>query len=152
EDLVEAIALAHDLGHPPFGHAGEEALRGISRKNGRTFEHNLQALRVVDELEDRYPDFPGLDLTWEVREGIARHFTFFDQPEPLVEFAEWKQGGVESQIASVADMIAYCTHDLEDALEMGFLSTDDLRKDVRLWTYVEDRKEYVKKIERYADF
>lgn len=132
EELAEAIALAHDVGHPPFGHAGEEALRAILAQQGMDFEHNGQALRIVDELEERYPEHPGLNLTWETREGIARHSTFFDAPHPPPTFGEYAQGGLECQIASAADVIAYCTHDLEDALKMRLIRQEDLA-DVHLW-------------------
>lgn len=131
-DLVEAISLAHDLGHPPFGHGGEEELNALMASEGG-FDHNLQSLRVVDELEIRYPSFPGLNLTWEVREGIARHETFFDQPPVPAEFAAFPQPGLEAQLSSLADMIAYCTHDLEDALNFGFLREDELERYVALW-------------------
>jgi dGTPase len=132
EELAEAIALAHDVGHPPFGHAGEEALGAILAQHGMSFEHNGQALRIVDELEERYPEHPGLNLTWETREGIARHSTFFDSPQPPEMFCEYVQGGLECQIASAADVIAYCTHDLEDALKMRLIRQEDLA-DVLLW-------------------
>lgn len=135
EDLVVAISLAHDVGHPPFGHAGEEALREIMRDHGG-FEHNLQALRVVDELEERYPGYPGLNLSWETREGIARHNTFFDSPGEVSEFSGFAQPGFEAQISSVADMIAYSTHDLEDALYIGFVTEDELRGGIELWKRV----------------
>lgn len=135
EDLVEAISLAHDLGHPPFGHGGEEELKSLMAGRGG-FEHNRQALRIVDELEVRYPQHPGLNLTWETREGIARHTTFFDHPDPPAEFAQTPQPGLEAQISSVADMIAYCTHDLEDALIIGFVRDEELQETVRLWREV----------------
>jgi len=134
-DLVEAISLAHDLGHPPFGHGGEEELNALMGEAGG-FDHNLQSLRVVDELEIRYPDHPGLNLTWEVREGIARHETFFDSPPVPEEFAQFPQPGLEAQLSSLADMIAYCTHDLEDALAFGFLQESELRRHVALWREV----------------
>ncbi|MFS8524691.1 MAG: dNTP triphosphohydrolase, partial [Limnochordales bacterium] len=105
-DLTWAISLAHDLGHPPFGHGGEDELNRLMADEGG-FEHNEQALRIVDELEIRYPDFPGLNLTWEVREGIARHATFFDDPRVPDEFAAWPQPGLEAQLSNLADMIAY---------------------------------------------
>lgn len=135
DDLVEAISLAHDLGHPPFGHGGEEELKSLMAGRGG-FEHNRQALRIVDFLEVRYPQHPGLNLTWETREGIARHTTFFDHPDPPPEFAQTPQPGLEAQISSVADMIAYCTHDLEDALIIGFVSDEELQESVRLWREV----------------
>ena len=131
-DLVEAISLAHDLGHPPFGHGGEEELNQLMAGAGG-FDHNLQSLRVIDELEIRYPGHVGLNLTWEVREGVARHETFFDKPRVPAEFGEFPQPGLEAQLSSVADMIAYCTHDLEDALAFGFLREEDLERHVALW-------------------
>ena len=132
EELAEAIALAHDLGHPPFGHAGEEALGAILARYGLSFEHNAQALRIVDELEERYPEHPGLNLTWETREGIARHSTFFDSPQLSEPFSEYAHGGLECQIVNAADVIAYCTHDVEDALKMGLIQKEELHE-VILW-------------------
>lgn len=131
-DLAWAISLAHDLGHPPFGHGGEDELNELMAADGG-FEHNEQALRIVDELEIRYPDFPGLNLTWEVREGIVRHETFFDAPRVPDEFGAWPQPGLEAQLSNLADMIAYCTHDLEDALATGFLREEELEQDISLW-------------------
>lgn len=131
-DLTWAISLAHDLGHPPFGHGGEEELNELMASDGG-FEHNEQALRIVDELEIRYPDYPGLNLTWEVREGIARHETFFDSPRVPPEFRKWSRPGLEAQLSNLADMIAYCTHDLEDALATGFLRDEELQRDIALW-------------------
>jgi len=128
EDLAETIALMHDLGHPPFGHAGERELDQVAREHGLPgFDHNLQCLRIVDGLERRYRDFPGLNLTWEAREGIAKHATPFDSPEAPDEFRGSPQPGVEAQIASIADVLAYVAHDLEDALFCGFLTLADLR-------------------------
>lgn len=124
EDLVEAIALAHDIGHPPFGHAGEQELQALMKDKGG-FDHNLQSLRIVDELELRYPDYSGLNLTWETREGLARHVTRHDVPLSLDEFSE-KSSGIEAQIVNVADEIAYSTHDLDDALTMGMLTVEGL--------------------------
>ncbi|MEW6546788.1 MAG: deoxyguanosinetriphosphate triphosphohydrolase [Bacillota bacterium] len=126
EDLAEAIALAHDLGHPPFGHAGEEELRRLMRDAGG-FDHNLQSLRIVDELERRYPDFPGLNLTYDTREGLARHTTDYDNPMVPQEFRTYPQPSLEAQIVSMADRLAYCTHDLDDALTGGLVSEEELR-------------------------
>jgi dGTPase len=127
EDLAETIALMHDLGHPPFGHAGERELDALAREHGLPgFDHNLQCLRIVEGLERRYRGFHGLNLTWEAREGIAKHATPFDTPEAPKEFAETPQPGIEAQIASIADVLAYVAHDLEDALFCGFLSLADL--------------------------
>jgi dGTPase len=126
-DLAEAIALMHDLGHPPYGHAGERELDALARGHGLGgFDHNLQCLRIVEELEQRYRDFRGLNLTWEAREGIAKHATPFDTPEAPGEFQGTPQPGVEAQIASIADVLAYVGHDLEDALFCGFLSLQDV--------------------------
>jgi len=126
EDLVEAVALAHDVGHTPFGHSGEEALRELMKDHGG-FEHNRHGLRVVDVLERRYPGFPGLDLTWEVRESIVKHTSSYDAPE-LSEFAPHLRPLVEAQVVEVADAIAYDSHDIDDGLRAGILSLDDLRK------------------------
>ncbi|MDQ7820747.1 MAG: deoxyguanosinetriphosphate triphosphohydrolase [Armatimonadota bacterium] len=132
-DLVEAIALAHDLGHPPFGHAGEQELHALMADHGG-FEHNLQSLRVVDELEVRYAHAPGLNLTWPVRQGIATHATIYDVPVVPPEFAGRAQPSLEAQVVDLADMIAYCTHDLDDALRIGLADEDDLAaKNIELW-------------------
>lgn len=132
EALVEAIALCHDIGHPPFGHAGEEELKRLMAPQGG-FEHNRQALRTVDLLEVRYPGFPGLNLTWETREGIVRHRSFFDEPAPPPADFATPQPGLEAQLVNLADMIAYCTHDIEDAINVGFLTPGRLHAEVRLW-------------------
>ncbi len=124
EDLVEAISYAHDLGHPPFGHAGEEALDELM--GGQGFEHNLQSLRIVDQLEMRYPGFSGLNLCFETREGLARHSTSHDDPLLPEEFSDRKQPGIETQIVDLADEMAYCTHDLDDALTAGLISKENL--------------------------
>lgn len=128
EQLVEAICLAHDLGHTPFGHAGQDALNRCMQPHGG-FEHNLQSLRVVDELEERYADFRGLNLTFETREGILKHCStrnartlgdvgqrFLDRQEP----------GLEAQLANVADEIAYNNHDVDDGLRAGLLTESEL--------------------------
>ncbi len=130
-DLVEAIALAHDLGHTPFGHSGEDALNELMAKFGG-FNHNLQGLRVVDILEERYPHFPGLNLTWEVREGIAKHTSAFDKSPKLKEFASAAAPTLESQIVDIADEIAYDNHDLDDGLTSGLIREEDLKK-LELW-------------------
>lgn len=119
-DLVEAIILAHDLGHPPFGHSGEYTLRGLMEPYGG-FEHNRHSLRIVDELEMRYPRFNGLNLTYEVREGLVKHETDYD----VVDAGGYEpelSAPLEAQIASVADELAYSTHDLDDGLRSGMLS------------------------------
>ncbi|MGB2754955.1 MAG: deoxyguanosinetriphosphate triphosphohydrolase [Phycisphaerae bacterium] len=123
EDLTEAVALAHDLGHTPFGHSGEEALAELMRDHGG-FEHNRQGVRIVDYLEHPYPQFRGLNLTYEVRECIAKHATSYDHPTPA-DFAEGPPP-LEGQIVELADSIAYDSHDLDDALAMGIMSAEDL--------------------------
>jgi dGTPase len=125
-DLANCIALLHDLGHPPYGHQGEVELDALAREHGLSgFDHNLHCLRLVDVLERRY-DHPGLNLTWEAREGIGKHCTFFDAPEVPQEFTATPQPGIECQIASLADVLAYVTHDLEDALYYGFFSLGEV--------------------------
>jgi dGTPase len=131
EDLTEAIALAHDIGHTPFGHSGEEALNKLLAADGG-FEHNLHGLRVVDLLERRYPDFPGLNLTYEVRESIAKHHTTYDQPPLSGEFDLSERPLIEAQAVEVADAIAYDSHDIDDGLKSGLLIEKDL-DDVTLW-------------------
>jgi dGTPase len=119
EDLTEAVALAHDLGHTPFGHSGEEALRELMQKHGG-FEHNVHGLRVVDTLEHRYSEFPGLNLTYEVRESIAKHVTTYDNPT-VNEFHPELRPLLEAQLVDASDGIAYISHDLDDALSAGIL-------------------------------
>lgn len=132
-DLVEAIALAHDLGHPAFGHAGEQELHTLMEGHGG-FEHNIQSLRVVDELEMRYAMFPGLNLSWHVRQGIGTHATIYDAPDVPPEFAEFPHASLEGQVVDLADMIAYSTHDLDDALRIGLADEDDLEaRGIELW-------------------
>jgi dGTPase len=131
EDLAETIALAHDLGHAPFGHKGEAVLNRLMRGHGG-FEHNRQSRRIVEELEQKYPSFPGLNLTWEVREGLAKHKTGYDRPDKEAEFAG-KSPSLEAQVANVADEISYYSHDLDDGLDSGLLSEKNLNRDVRLW-------------------
>ena len=131
EDLTEAIALAHDIGHTPFGHSGEEALNELMQADGG-FEHNLHGLRVVDVLERRYPDFPGLNLTYEVREAIAKHHTTHDHPPASAEFDFSERPLIEAQVVEVADVIAYDSHDIDDGLKSGLLVEKDLN-DVALW-------------------
>ncbi|NOS70545.1 MAG: deoxyguanosinetriphosphate triphosphohydrolase [Verrucomicrobia bacterium] len=131
EDLTETIALAHDLGHSPFGHRGEHVLDRLMRKHGG-FEHNRQSLRVVEELEKKYPGFTGLNLTWEVREGLVKHFTAFDHPSKRKGF-EAKNSSLEAQVANLADEITYYSHDLDDGLDAGLLDEKDLRRHVRVW-------------------
>ncbi len=130
EDLTEAIALAHDLGHTPFGHAGQAALNRCMQPYGG-FEHNLHSLRVVDELEQRYPGFDGLNLLFETREGILKHCSVARAAElgPLGErFLLRRQPSLEAQIANVADEIAYNHHDIDDGLRSGILALDTIRE------------------------
>jgi len=130
EDLVEAISLAHDLGHTPFGHAGEETLRQLMQEHGG-FEHNRQGLRVVEYLEQRYPNFSGLNLTWEVREGILKHTTAYDHPQ-LAEFKKLGLPTLEAQVVDIADEIAYNSHDLDDGITSGLIDIRDL-DEIELW-------------------
>jgi dGTPase len=131
EDLAETIALAHDLGHSPFGHKGEEVLNDLMSKDGG-FEHNRQSLRIVEELEEKYPGFRGLNLTWETREGLAKHRTAWDKPGRRKRFAA-KSPSLEAQIANLADELTYCSHDLDDGLEAGLLEEKQLNHSVKLW-------------------
>jgi dGTPase len=119
EDLVESICLAHDLGHSPFGHSGEATLARLMRDHGG-FDHNRQSLRIVTELEQRYPEWPGLNLTWEVREGIVKHESEYDVSDARAYSPELR-GNLETQIANVADELAYTTHDLDDGLRSSML-------------------------------
>lgn len=134
EDLTEGIALAHDLGHTPFGHAGQDALNA-SMKDYGGFEHNLQSLRVIDELEERYAEFPGLNLTFETREGILKHCSL-KNAEALGElgrrFIEKQQPSLEAQLTNLADEIAYNSHDVDDGLRSGLISVEALN-DVTLF-------------------
>ncbi|MCX7927574.1 MAG: deoxyguanosinetriphosphate triphosphohydrolase [Candidatus Omnitrophica bacterium] len=139
-DLTEAIALAHDLGHTPFGHSGEEALNELMKRFGG-FNHNAHGLRVVDLLEDRYPDFPGLNLTWEVREGIVKHSTKFDQVARIKELIPEEMPTLETQIVDIADEIAYDNHDIDDGLTSGLLCYKDLAK-IPLWQKIESQMPY----------
>ena len=130
EPLTEAICLAHDLGHTPFGHAGQDTLNACMRDYGG-FEHNLQSLRVVDELEAKYADFPGLNLMFETREGILKHCSARNARElgdVGKRFLERKQPGLEAQIADIADAIAYNNHDVDDGFRAGLLRLDQLRE------------------------
>src|SRR5215510_2040376 len=128
EDLVEAISLAHDLGHTPFGHAGQDALNDCMREHGG-FEHNLQSLRVVDHLEDRYATFRGLNLTFETREGILKHCSLKHARElgdVGQRFLDRTQAGLEAQLANIADEIAYNNHDIDDGLRSGLITLEQL--------------------------
>jgi dGTPase len=130
EDLVEAVCLAHDLGHPPFGHAGEAALARLMAEHGG-FDHNRQSLRIVTLLEHRFPEFPGLNLTWEVREGIVKHETEYDLSDAAGYDPE-KRGSLEAQLANVADELAYTAHDLDDGLRSGLIVPRQLHG-LELW-------------------
>jgi dGTPase len=130
EDLEEAICLAHDLGHAPFGHSGEVALNRLMKDKGG-FDHNKQSLRIVTEMEQRYPDFAGLNLTWEVREGIVKHESEYD----IADAADYNpdlRGSLEAQIANAADELAYTAHDLDDGLRSGMITTHML-EGITLW-------------------
>jgi dGTPase len=147
EDLTEAIALAHDLGHTPFGHSGQDALNECLRDYGG-FEHNLQSLRVVDVLEERYAEFPGLNLTFETREGILKHCSPRNARE-LGElgkrFLEKTQPGLEAQLVNIADEIAYNNHDVDDGLRSGLLALGQL-KPIALFA-----GQYDEVLQRYPD-
>ena len=147
ETLTEAICLAHDLGHTPFGHAGQDALNECMREYGG-FEHNLQSLRVVDELEERYAAFRGLNLTFECREGILKHCSLRNARElgELGErFIKRRQPGLEAQIANLADEIAYNNHDVDDGIRAGLLDLSALRE-VRMF-----RRQYDAVVALYPD-
>jgi len=131
EDLTEAIALAHDLGHSPFGHRGEHVLDRLMKRHGG-FEHNRQSLRVVEELEQKYPGFSGLNLTWEVREGLVKHFKAYGYPNNRARFNS-KQSSLEAQVANLADEITYYSHDLDDGLDAGLLRESELNRNVTVW-------------------
>lgn len=130
EDLIEVICLAHDLGHPPFGHSGEVALARLMKDYGG-FDHNKQSLRIITFLEKRYPDFPGLNLTWEVREGIVKHESEYDISD-AADYNPELRGTLEAQIANVADELAYTAHDLDDGLRSGMI-TPYMLEGITLW-------------------
>ncbi len=133
EDLVEALALAHDLGHTPFGHTGEDVLNRLMKAHGG-FEHNRQSLRIVETLEQRYPGFDGLNLSWETREGIIKHSSDYDSAgsQAIAAYAPEQRPTLEAQIIDLADEIAYNNHDIDDGLKAGFIKLADL-KQVPLW-------------------
>jgi dGTPase len=152
EDLAETIALAHDLGHSPFGHRGEGVLNKLMREYGG-FEHNRQSLRIVEELEEKYPGFRGLNLTWEVREGLIKHQTSYDQPGLRKGFSS-KSPSLEAQIGNLADELIYNSHDLDDGLEAGLLSEAELQKNVRVFaqaleTVHQEHGELAAEVRRY---
>ncbi len=131
-DLAETIALAHDLGHSPFGHKGETVLARLMKGHGG-FEHNSHSLRIVEQLEQKYPNFPGLNLSWEVREGLAKHHTAYDHPGKRKGF-DAKNSSLEAQIANLADELTYYSHDLDDGLDSGLLSEKKLVANVRIFS------------------
>lgn len=134
-DLVEALALAHDIGHPPFGHSGEKCLDQIMQSFGARFDHNLHALRIVESLEQRYAEFAGLNLTFEVREGIVKHSRDYSPAEhaELAEYLLDQRPPLEAQLIDLADEIAYCTADLDDGFEAKLLSVEQLRDQLPLF-------------------
>ncbi|MGC2696246.1 MAG: deoxyguanosinetriphosphate triphosphohydrolase [Candidatus Angelobacter sp.] len=145
EDLVEALALVHDVGHPPFGHAGERILDTAMRKQGDRFDHNLHALRTVEQFEQRYAEFPGLNLTFEVREGIVKHSRDYDEKEfpELAEYLLDQRPPLEAQLIDLTDEIAYSTADLDDGVEAKILTREQVRSGIpafaRLYAEVEQR-------------
>jgi dGTPase len=134
-DLAEALALAHDIGHPPFGHAGEKALDAAMRAHGLTFDHNLHALRIVEDFEQRYAAFRGLNLTFEVREGIIKHSRDYDakQYPALAEYLLDQRPPLEAQLIDLTDEIAYNTADLDDGYEAHLLSLEEIRDGVAIF-------------------
>ncbi len=133
EDLVEALALSHDLGHTPFGHTGEHVLKRLMKDYGG-FEHNQQSLRIVELLEQRYPGFDGLNLSWETREGIIKHSSDYDQADKVAisPYRPEQRATLEAQIIDLADEIAYNNHDIDDGLKSGYIKLKDL-EEVELW-------------------
>ena len=145
-DLVETLALVHDIGHPPFGHAGERALDAAMRRHGEFFDHNLQALRIVEDFELRYAEFRGLNLTFEAREGIIKHshnYSAAEHPE-LSQYLLDLRPPLEAQLIDLTDEIAYSTADLDDGFEAKLLRLDNIRKNVRTFErfYVEMESKY----------
>ncbi len=150
EDLIEAICLAHDLGHPPFGHSGEVALNRMMKDFGG-FDHNKQSLRIVTKLDKRYPDFDGLNLTWEVREGIVKHETEYDISD-AADFNPGLRGQLEAQLANVSDELAYTAHDLDDGLRSTML-TPEMLSGIEIWEILREntniRSETLSDVERH---
>lgn len=136
EDLTEAICMAHDMGHPPFGHSGEATLNKLMQGFGG-FNHNHHSFRIVTEVENRYPDFPGLNLSWEVLEGIVKHETEYDKSDASV-FSPELRGHLEAQITNVADELAYTSHDLDDGLRSGLI-TPEMLEGIELWDMAASR-------------
>ncbi len=151
-DLVEALALVHDVGHPPFGHAGEKALDSIMRSHGFFFDHNLHALRIVEDFELRYAAFRGLNLTFEVREGIIKHSHDYspDQFPDLAEYLLDRRPPLEAQLIDLADEIAYSTADLDDGYEAHLLTLYTIRKGVPVFArfYVDAERTYPDAMEK----
>jgi len=148
EDLAEAISLAHDIGHTPFGHAGEAKLHEIMEGKGG-FEHNMQGLRVVDYLENKYEKFRGLNLTFETREGIAKHKTSYDNPDRLPdEFLPDKSPTLEAQIVNLADEIAYNAHDIDDGLKSGNITLEQILDSVPLFRELYEKAFHIKDREK----
>ena len=142
-DLVETLALAHDIGHPPFGHAGEKALDAAMRQHGLFFDHNLHALRIVEDFEQRYAAFRGLNLTFEVREGIIKHSRDY-QPAEFPELAEYwldKRPPLEAQLIDATDELAYNTADLDDGYEARLLTLEQIKEDVSVFARLFDEVE-----------
>ena len=137
EDLTEAIALAHDLGHAPCGHSGEESLDELMQDHGG-FEHNRQSRRVVEILERKYPDFTGLNLTWETLEGLAKHEPAPDMPLGQAQ-VQFPSSSLEAQVANLADEITYYSHDLDDGLDSGLLTEAQLERDIDCWKNASER-------------
>ena len=137
EDLAETIALAHDLGHTPFGHPGEYALNELLQEYGCSFDHNDQSLRVVDELEQKYPDYDGLNLTWEVREGLMKH-RGKEKPVTLDGIKLPYTPFLESQVADLADDLTYYGHDVDDGLEAGLIN-EDMLAEIPIWNQAVER-------------
>jgi dGTPase len=131
EDLIEVICLAHDLGHSPFGHSGEEVLNGLVRAHGG-FDHNAQSLRIIEKLERRYQEFNGLNLSYEVREGIVKHETTYDVSSRHSDYKPDLRASLEAQIANAADETAYTAHDLDDGLYAGLINAQQL-EGLKLW-------------------
>jgi dGTPase len=136
EDLTECLVLGHDLGHTPFGHSGEKVMDELMREHGG-FEHNRQTLRILEVLEERYPDFPGLNLTWEVREGVIKHNPKGDAEAPA-EYAPGEAPAIEAQLGDFVDEIAYNNHDIDDGLASGMITVDQTRA-VALFREAHDR-------------
>src|SRR6266849_1247332 len=143
EDLTEALALVHDIGHPPFAHSGEEALDRQMSRFGDRFDHNVHALRIVEKFEQRYARFPGLNLTFEVREGIAKHSRDFDPGEipELDEFLPGRRPPLEAQLIDLADEIAYNSADLDDAFSARLFGAEDIAEAVPQYAEIHDAME-----------